>query len=60
MSKNIDDINIEIIYKDDIESRNNIMKYLINLILDNNLILGGLDVSEFGGNTREGDKLHGE
>lgn len=49
---------IKITYKDDEETKNKFISFIINLILENNYLLGDLNVTECKGNTRQGDSRH--
>lgn len=58
MNKENDDIQVEIIYKNDIEARNKLIDFIINLILDSNELIGDIDDCRFETNEKRGDRKY--
>jgi len=52
------DVKVTVEYKNDEESRNKFAKYIINLILENNDILGDLHVKDFRKDSEKGDSRY--
>lgn len=55
MKNSIDEANIKIIYKNDMESRNKLIEFIINLILDINISKFGDLSSDFKTSNSKGD-----